>query len=449
MKYLIKILSADEVDFILAAKSSRAYRLRCNKLSGINNNSKNSLMKYIDDNFPENSEPRCNFCNSIKKIKSFDYILEDNILYIDNIEYIDSLNICRISKKLAYIECSRFNFNPNSREFISILYNISDTEALDIIHKRNSSPFYRENHDSEEEYSNYQRRDVHFYGEDKFKKVISKIKYKNSIERYIKDYGSEGIKKYKDIQKSKDSSSLKHFMNLYSEDEAKIRYEEKKKKCLVDKQSYIKRYGEIQGLEKFMSAQKSRIEKLNKRLEDMSEEDRRKLWDKSSLDYFISTYGVVEGEKKFKEHCIKTSPGKTSKESLLFLKQFVDKCKEYNLKYYIGDGDKKEYFIYDETERKISFYDFCIPELKIIIEYHGSMFHFNPKYNYKNNFIKLTGKSLNEMREKDTYKRRLAKDNGFSIFEIFDTDVNNLDKIKEIYNIINERKDKLDESRII
>ena len=73
-------------------------------------------------------------------------------------------------------ECRGKKLNPNSAEYVQVTNGLPDREAaLALIHSRNASPFYSENHDSEAAYANFQREQ--FYGRDlhKVREGIEKI----------------------------------------------------------------------------------------------------------------------------------------------------------------------------------------------------------------------------------------------------------------------------------
>jgi len=112
----------------------------------------------------------------------------------------------------------------------------------------------------------------------------------------------------------------------------------------------------------------------------------------------------------------------------------------YNNKYYIGYNGNKEYFLKD-ANGKNRFFDFCIPDLKIIVEYHGSMFHYNKNFEYKNKRNHL-GQLFEDMKHKDKNKRQTAINYGYTYIEVFDTDnfdkhINNILKIiKNKFNLI-------------
>ena len=113
----------------------------------------------------------CGFCGRKNMRMSFrlNVDLETRIINVDDVLYEDpqDLYYCFSTpherEKDTMGECRGKTLNPNSAEFIQVVHNLSTREdALTMIHNRNSSPFYRENHASNEMYSAFQR--AQFYG---------------------------------------------------------------------------------------------------------------------------------------------------------------------------------------------------------------------------------------------------------------------------------------------
>ena len=243
------------------------------------------------------------------------------------------------------------------------------------------------------------------------------------IERGLSE--KEAILKIKDTQKENSSKRKKYHgvtWNQYeywikkeklSEEDAKKKVSELQK--TFDLEKIIRKYGKIEGT--------IRYENMCKNLSNSQ-----------SLNGFINRYGPEEGNKKYTETIIKRcSNTYTSKESLILFKKIYKKIRE-NLQIneiYWGISGSKEYFLYDVDSKKIFFYDFTIPKLKIIIEYHGKRYHPNPKWEIdkwdKWNFM---GLNANEKRDLDVYKNKIAEKSGFEVIEIFSDDVN--DEIIEL-----------------
>lgn len=123
--------------------------------------------------------------------------------------------------------------------------------------------------------------------------------------------------------------------------------------------------------------------------------------------------------------------GKASKESLSVFNPLIIWCLDNNIEnddIYIGDGNKKEYFLKSE-ENNIFFYDFTIKSKKIIIEFNGITFHAKTEFLEKDEwFNPFTKENAQDNIEKSKIKYQVAKDRGFEILEIW-SDVNHLDNL--------------------
>jgi hypothetical protein len=87
----------------------------------------------------------------------------------------------------------------------------------------------------------------------------------------------------------------------------------------------------------------------------------------------------------------------------------------------------KEWFIYDKKSKKMFFYDLTIPAMGIILEYHGEAFHPNPSWDIKKlmEWRQLrTGKGYTEILNGTTLKNTVARENGWVVFEVFSSEVN-------------------------
>lgn len=261
------------------------------------------------------------------------------------------------------------------------------------------------------------------YGEEKvitLKKICSNtgkqntLKYGavNSVDRYInKGYskeeaarivsdvakrggskGSESLKRNKE-QKIFKKNTISYYTNIgYSKEEAKRILKEKYSESFftLNKESFIKKYGDDLGTEKY-------YEMLSKR--------------------------VATKRKKYgTPYCT----ARISNESWFVLNDILEYVKYNNILYY--GLDKKEYFL--KHKKDVFFYDFTIPDKKIIIEYNNSFWHPNNPYKDNIRFSQILDK--NTCLKKDEFKKKLAEANGFKFFVIWDNEPNLCNKIKEI-----------------
>jgi hypothetical protein len=115
---------------------------------------------------------------------------------------------------------------------------------------------------------------------------------------------------------------------------------------------------------------------------------------------------------------------------------FASKKKKYNLTFLYGED---EYGIYGNN--KMNFYDFTIPELNILVEYHGTHVHPNPEWNeeIKENWVHAFNKTnYEENYNRDLEKRKLAEEKGFVVYEYY-SDQNETEFIEKIINIIEKK----------
>jgi hypothetical protein len=171
---------------------------------------------------------------------------------------------------------------------------------------------------------------------------------------------------------------------------------------------------------------------------------------KNNLETFIEKYGVDEGTKKWIIRCekYKTSikknlqnrktGGYVSKESLRFFIPLYKFCRKLGLKrneIYFGINGSREFFIKDTSfeENVGKFYDFCIPKLNLIIEYHGTFWHPKNSEEWENPW-----KSFAEAFESDKYKENLAKKRNME-YHIVWSDENLNEKFLEFTELIKRK----------
>jgi len=128
-----------------------------------------------------------------------------------------------------------------------------------------------------------------------------------------------------------------------------------------------------------------------------------------------------------------------SKASSLFFKEIIAGLGvPQDFQIYVDDD---EYFIYDHKNKSIYFYDFTIPQLNLIIEYNGIMFHPRVK---DTPFITVT-----DSLKKDLNKEELANHNNFEILYFWEKIDNRQDKILQFRTIIKNKINNHDSTRNI
>jgi very-short-patch-repair endonuclease len=360
----------------------------------------------------------CRICKNEYPPININIHLIGNEIIIDNFEYTKHI-YCYSKNK----DCNGKNLNPNSAEYISLVLDISKDAALAHIRKNNKSPFYKENHTDEKKYklfqSNSKENLIVKYGEieglKKYKIFKQKRKETSSKEYYINKYGAiDGMKLWDKICKSK-AITVSRFINKYGKKDGKIYYKKLKKKYDSNsKKFFINKFGEEIGVKKF---NESRLIKQHQ----------------NSIGYYISKYGFKEGQKKYlawRDSIYKNRKfSNKSKEANNFFKELIENIKIEDPIFY-GGNENNEYRISILRKNKMInyYYDFTIPDKKIIIEYNGVAFH--PKLNLNEQELKAWQHPFKKEKgdvilKRDLFKKKLAIKNGFKILIIWsDADFN-------------------------
>ena len=117
--------------------------------------------------------------------------------------------------------------------------------------------------------------------------------------------------------------------------------------------------------------------------------------------------------------------GKASIESMKLLRPLMEHARLLNLKYYCGADNNHEYFI-NIRGYPVKFYDFVIPELQLIVEYHGEYWHPNRDRLSDEQWDKwktpITYCSAEEIARNDQLKLKLAHMRGFEVVYVWSTD---------------------------
>lgn len=122
-----------------------------------------------------------------------------------------------------------------------------------------------------------------------------------------------------------------------------------------------------------------------------------------------------------------------SKSSKKFFDKIWDLIKKLNLTMLYGEN---EYFLWykDSSDKKnrIYFYDCFIPEIDLIIEYNGIIFHPREKDTW--------ACTVTESISKDNFKKALAETHGYKVIYVWDNEEEEV-AINRVYNIIIDRYD--------
>lgn len=195
---------------------------------------------------------------------------------------------------------------------------------------------------------------------------------------------------------------------------------------------YIKKYGKEEGTSKF----NQRKEEWTSTMKDPEIGRKRSL----GLWRYIERYGEIEGEKIYTEMRLKRNRscriGRASAESISAFEGVIKILEDNEINYYLGVEGNKEWFIHNKEIKQMFFYDLTIPTLGIVIEYHGEGFHPNPGWSDAklNEWKQLrTGRTALEVLAYTEKKNETARNNGWTVFEIFSSEVSNtVPRIKKV-----------------
>ena len=181
----------------------------------------------------------------------------------------------------------------------------------------------------------------------------------------------------------------------------------------VSLDTFIEKYGETQGKQKYSEMCEYRRENY-------------------TLEGYQKRYGQIKGEqlwsKKFKNR-------HNSKKANRFFEELLSSIDTKKHKVYTASNNNGEYGVLDKEENKYYFYDFVIPELKLCVEFNGDYWHCNPKKYSPLYEHKQSGLLASDIWEHDRRKREvLQRERDFSIIVVWESD--NLD---EKLNLIKEK----------
>lgn len=148
---------------------------------------------------------KCPFCGNYSSY-ILDYEIIEMKVFLKGLKLRNSHGFddyhCHLGKK-----CLGSSLNPNSIEYVSKSFNLTTDIALEFIHSRNKTLFYKKNHNSESDYKRSQTRDLEWYvqnygndGFQKFENMKYNSKIKNTGNYRIPQYGLEA---YKELLKKK------------------------------------------------------------------------------------------------------------------------------------------------------------------------------------------------------------------------------------------------------
>lgn len=278
------------------------------------------------------------------------------------------------------------------------------------------------------------------YGEEegnlKFREYWDTTGFGTSKRAFQKRHGEDWERYYNDYAKSQGyNNTLEGKIAKYGKKDGTKKYEElnRKKSKSLSKEFFIQTL--LDSGASFSDIQNAIIER----------------WDTVSLKSFTSRYGEENGKLKYDEHirkskennpiCIEYYEKRNIPENVAFgiisniqweRCEKLSRFSKESLKYFLPLNEifhnrgiscqykqnefgillsQDEYKIYKKN--RFFFYDFYVPDLNLIIEYHGERFHDDIDYDETLNVSK--DEIFNLQYNKDFYKKWVAEQRGFTV----------------------------------
>ena len=251
---------------------------------------------------------------------------------------------------------------------------------------------------------------------------------KQKVTAIQKNNSNKFVEKNKNLsdfdRKSSRNTALEYYLSRgYSMNDSIILRSNRQKTFTLEK--CIEKYGLELGTQRFQQRQLKWQTSLNNKPSD--ELERINLSRGRTRQQLIDTHGEEKAEKIIRSRIINSTLGEASKESFnRVIRPLLDKMSKMNIVtddcYYGSDGHS-EYCLYNKNTKKMYKYDFTIKNSKIILEYHGKIWHATP--NLTDEEIKILNENLpfglkyEDMLIKDQNKRHTAYENGFDLYEIW------------------------------
>jgi hypothetical protein len=251
-----------------------------------------------------------------------------------------------------------------------------------------------------------------------------------SKEWYIWRYGQEiGLSKFNSFA-SKSTQSLENFIKRYGIEKGQTEY----LSCIAKKNTVAlvrEQKGDAAVNEWYSKVSISNKGKIRSReSKERSSLGQKKLNLISKKDRFINKYGEKEGIVKYLEHKKKVyaGPNRATKPVLNIISILEKRLpKEAFDDLYFGARDRNEYWLRDRDTNKLFFYDIVDPKAQLIIEYDGAFWHprddnldLNKKVGAE--IHPITKIPLRKMMFDDFYKKAVADENNFYLFLIHEND---------------------------
>lgn len=260
-------------------------------------------------------------------------------------------------------------------------------------------------------------------GERRWGTYTNKHRFKNTREGKLAKYGWDDIQ-FDSYNKSR-AVTKTNLIKKYGKEEGEQRWGQYVEKQKVNGSSvgwFVSKYGDTVGLVMYEEVCKAKGH---------------------TLENYVKRFGTAEGTLRFEQYNTVSRHVYSSKSANAFFEELHNilnsKLKEYSsLSVYFAQKSK-EFCKFDKSSNKVYFYDYALPEYKIIVEYNGDLFHANPKIYESATIPPFRGNTLtaSEMWKRDKLKHDAAASHGFDILYVWESDVKS-NKDAELVRIVNE-----------
>lgn len=252
-------------------------------------------------------------------------------------------------------------------------------------------------------FGSYKSRNVLFYISRGWDEVDAKEQVRKIQSRGIEFYKGDDNKIKERVKKRDRTFSLKP--------EEEIKEINKKKSRNYNPEFISKKYNislEDASI-KIESMKKKRIDSFSRTMQKIG--GYKKEWSVWCVEYYLNRGHTIESAKEllinktknFKRYSIKATK---------VIEKIINLCDKNNIKNITFLYAENEFHLYDPISKKARWYDLTIPELNLIVEYNGSVFH--PRE--KDSMYYTVSESIGN----DAYKNDLAKKSGYDILYIWD-----------------------------
>jgi len=244
-----------------------------------------------------------------------------------------------------------------------------------------------------------------YYGEEignqKWKAYKNKQAYTNSFEYKEKTHGIT-IQEFDDYNANR-ACTLNNLISRHGEElgnEKWKSYCERQAYAGCKQEYFIEKYGEVIG---------------NKKWETLKTEK------SLTLQTFQRKYGDIDGKERYIAYIDSRTSNYSKISQELFYK--IEERLDFEHKSYFADKNK-EFGKFRKDTGTYYKYDYVISDLKICIEFNGDIYHGNPTTHKPSDIPKFRGnkKTAYEIWQEDKIKNKLLEDEGFIVLVIWESD---------------------------